>query len=86
MLSGKILSNSKKELIIIIDKNNEYPLSERKDPLNKEFYPDYHLTDPESVVSANECTGMVVSPPLTEEEVKSYNQLYETPLTKSKQN
>ncbi len=65
----------------MIDPKND-PLSDVKDPLLDQDYQQYYYFSPQSVVSANECTGLEVTPPTTGAEVESYGHIYETPLTK----
>jgi hypothetical protein len=43
-------------------------------------------TDLMNVVSGNECTGLMPSPPLDLDEVEAYNDIYDTTLAESKIN
>jgi hypothetical protein len=40
--------------------------------------------DPNNVVSNTECTGLIQTPPLTEDEAESYKEIYDLPVPKDK--
>jgi hypothetical protein len=40
----------------------------------------------ESVASATECTGLIPTPPVSEEEAESYTKIYDVPHPKNKVN
>ncbi|MCR4963466.1 MAG: hypothetical protein K6B40_06290 [Firmicutes bacterium] len=65
----------------MIDPKN-MPLRDVKDPLFDEDRQRYYFASA-SVASANDCTGLEVTPPNTDAEVESYSQIYKTPLTKN---
>lgn len=41
-------------------------------------------SDSNMVVSSTECTGLIPTPPLSEDEAESYDELYDIPLPKDK--
>lgn len=44
------------------------------------------LIDSENVASATECTGLIPTPPISEEEAESYTKIYNIPQPKNKVN
>lgn len=41
-------------------------------------------SDSNIVVSSTECTGLIPTPPLSEDEAESYDKIYDIPLPKDK--
>lgn len=44
------------------------------------------LIDSDNVASATECTGLIPTPPISEEEAESYTEIYNIPQPKDKVN
>jgi hypothetical protein len=58
----------------------------KKDEPNLKLNDEDSFFDSESVVSANECTGLVQTPPSSVDEAESYGKIYDIPHTEEKVN
>lgn len=64
---------------IFLNDNKKYPFL-RKVPVQDELF------DGDNVASATECTGLIPTPPLSEEEAESYTEIYNIPQPKNNVN
>ncbi|WOC32955.1 MULTISPECIES: hypothetical protein [Caproicibacterium] len=62
-------------------KPNAKPEPQDKDLLG---YTDDYLNEADNVVSAQECTGLIMYPPLSESEAESFTDLYSIPKPENK--